>query len=240
MNLFKKFSLLALSLAFIVACEETEDLESPEVSINSPSTGAEYTTGDTIAFQATLTDDVELASYSVLINPTFENAPISVWTDTISDNATEKTAEVVEFGIVVPDSVAAGEYSITTRATDEAGSISTDQTVLINVQNASDTEAPLLTITSPNISLPLTLTAGSNFTITGSASDNQALAQIRVEFRNTVDGTVQTVVNEVEGTVADIFETVTAPTSAGIYVVSIIAVDGVNNQTVSELNLTLN
>jgi hypothetical protein len=135
------------------------DNEAPEVSITEPANGASYTAPANIIINAVAADSdgtiskVEFFQGSTLLGED-TTAPYSfTWSN-----------------------VPPGTYSLTAKATDDAGATSTSNPVNVTVIDP----APSVSITSP--SEQQTFTAGSSITITASASAISGRTITKVEF----------------------------------------------------------
>jgi hypothetical protein len=136
--------------------------ELPLVSIISPANNASYTTGFSITITANASDrdgaisKVEFFNGTAKVGEVLTNPYSFVWSN-----------------------VAAGNYSLTVKATDDQNAVSTSAGVAIVVGNVNT--APVIGITGPaaNSSFP----AGSSITITANATDSDG-AIAKVEFFN--------------------------------------------------------
>lgn len=132
----------------------------PTVSLQEPADGAVYIVPATVLFKATATDvDGEVRRVEFFANET---------------KVGEDTASPFEFAWMEP---AAGSYSITARATDDRGAVSTTQQLLdITVRNNF---APVASISSPTNGTVLVVPDNVLVTATAADSDGQV---VRVEF----------------------------------------------------------
>lgn len=244
MNISNKFFALfalVILLGFMVSCEDEEpDLENPVISINAPSDGATYMTGETIPFSATFSDDVDLSDYTITIEAAFDSTPIDKWTMEMEGSLLGKL-ELLEQDITVADNIAAGEYHLHVDAQDLDGKDATRQSVSIQITNSTDTQMPVLTINSPNPDLQLNLGAGDVFTISGDLTDNIGLHQLIIEIVDSADS-AELLSNRFDlngDTSYNFSENIPAPLNAGIYQVIITGVDGVNNRTQITIQLSV-
>ncbi|MFN6945706.1 MAG: glycosyl hydrolase family 8 [Cytophagaceae bacterium] len=134
----------------------------PTVSITSPSNNANFTAGANITITANAADSdgqvtrVEFFAGSTKVG----ERTTSPWSITWNN-------------------VAAGSYSLTARATDNAGASTTSSAVSITVNAPSVNNPPSVSITSPTNNA--SFTAGSNVSISANATDSDGQVT-RVEF----------------------------------------------------------
>src|SRR6185369_16904131 len=144
--------------------------QAPTVSITSPSNGATFTAPANISINSTASDSdgtiskVELFNGSTLLG-----------TDTTSPyNFTW-------------NSVAAGNYTLTARATDNSGAVTTSSAINITV-NPLANQSPTASITSPVNGA--TFTAPANITVNSTASDsNGTISKVDLFNGSTLLGT---------------------------------------------------
>jgi hypothetical protein len=137
----------------------------PTTSITSPSNGATFTAPASITINANAADTAP----GTVSKVDFYNGSTLLGTDTSSPYSFSWT------------NVAAGSYTLTTKATDNQGAVGTSAAVTITVNNASN--PPPVT----NISYPgngATFTAPANITITAGASDTSPGTVAKVDFYN--------------------------------------------------------
>jgi uncharacterized protein (DUF2141 family) len=133
----------------------------PTVSLTSPSNGATFTAPATISLAANANDaDGSIAKVD------FYQGSTLIGTDTTSPYS------------FTWSNVAAGTYSLTARATDNAGGVGTSATVSVTV-NSSTNAPPSVSITSPTPGA--SFTAPANITIQASASDTDGTIS-KVDF----------------------------------------------------------
>ena len=133
----------------------------PTTSITSPSGGATFTAPASVTINATATDNVSVTKVD------FYNGTTLLGTDTSSPYS------------IVWSNVAAGTYSLTTKATDNQGAVGTSSAVSITV-NSTGNPAPTTSITSP--AGGATFTAPASVTINATATDNVSVT--KVDFYN--------------------------------------------------------
>jgi hypothetical protein len=148
---------------------------------------------DHITFSNAVTNQAPTVSLTAPTNNATFTAPASI---TLSANASDADGSIarVEFfnGTTLLNSdatapyafswsnVAAGSYTITARATDNAGATTTSAQVNVTVSNATDTQAPSISLTAPNNGT--SFNAPASISIAANASDNVGVS--RVEFYN--------------------------------------------------------
>jgi len=147
--------------ALLAAGTVTTDTTPPTVSISSPANGA--TLSRTISVQGTATDNMGVTTIQFYVDgqvlSTASSSPFSFsW----------NTANYVN-----------GAHTLKVTASDAAGHVGS-ASVSVNVNNVTvtDTTPPTVSIVSPVASTSVQLLGGPNVTITASASDNVAVAQV--------------------------------------------------------------
>ncbi|MBQ0732745.1 glycosyl hydrolase family 18 protein [Aquimarina celericrescens] len=175
----------------------------PTVAVSSPTGGATFTAGNTVSIRANASDsdgNVTKVSFYVDGNMISE--------DTTSPYSANWTAT-------------SGNHTITARATDNDGAVTTSTSVSISVNGDTTNQAPTVSITSPGNDS--SFTTGQNVAITANANDT--------------DGNVSKVVFYVDGNM--ISEDTSAPYSAnwtstvGSHSLTAMATDNDNESTTS-------
>jgi endo-1,4-beta-D-glucanase Y len=135
----------------------------PSVTITSPANNSSFNAGANITFTANATDsDGSINKVDYYQGTTFLGS---------------STTSPYSF---TWNNVAAGSYSITAKATDNAGAVTTSATINITVNTVVvGNVAPSVTITSPANNA--TFTSGANITITANATDSDG-SIVKVEF----------------------------------------------------------
>ncbi len=179
------------------------DNVSPTVAISAPTGGAAFTTGNTINIRANASDsDGNVTKVAFYVDGNL------ISEDTTSPYAANWTATV-------------GNHTITARATDNDGAVTTSTAVSISVNGDTTNQAPIVSITSPGNDS--SFTTGQNVAITANANDT--------------DGNVSKVVFYVDGNM--ISEDTSAPYSAnwtstvGSHSLTAMATDNDNASTTS-------
>jgi hypothetical protein len=137
----------------------------PTTSITSPANGATFTTPASIIINANASD----ASPGTVSKVDFYNGTTLLGTDTSSPYSFSWT------------NVAAGTYTLTTKATDNQGTVGTSVAVTVTVNTASN-PAPTTNITSPANNA--TFTSPASITINANASDTSPGTVSKVDFYN--------------------------------------------------------
>ncbi len=176
---------------------------SPSVSITSPQSGTTFTVGDNISISANASDsDGAVTQVEFLVDGTVVATDTSA-PYTANWNATQ------------------GSHSITTRATDNEGAVTTSSAVSITVSGGTGNQSPTINLTNP--SNGATFTVGQNVSITANASDT--------------DGNVSKVTFYVDGNILseDLSSPYTANWTAivGNHSLTAIAIDDDNASTTS-------
>ncbi len=231
----KKLLLLLFVFVLAAGCAK-DDTEDPTISVATPIADATFTSGQEINFSATFADDNLLSSYKIEIDANFENSPIDAWSESI-DGDLEDKLKLVEQSIAIPENIAAGEYTMTVKCTDDAGKDAEDVSVVFNISNVTDTAAPSLMVSSPDPDLTLNLDVGATFTVAGNVVDDALLSRVTISILD-ADGTVLSdEVVEIDGVAHDFSKNFPAPADPGTYTVEVEAVDAVNNRTVVDITL---
>lgn len=139
----------------------------PTTSITSPSNGATFTAPASITINATASDNVSVSKVD------FYNGSTLLGTDTSSPYLFSWT------------NVAAGTYTLTTKATDNQGAIGTSAAINITVNGSNP--APVTSISYPGNGA--TFTAPASVTITAVASDNGSVSKVDFYNGSTLLGT---------------------------------------------------
>ena len=183
----------------------------PSVSITSPASGATFTAPASVTVNATAAD-----TDGTVAKVDFFNGSTLVGTDTTSPYSVNLA------------NLAAGTYTLTARATDNAGAATTSAAVTITVNGPPDSP-PTVSITSP--ASGASFTAPANITITASASDSDGTVT-KVDFLN---GTT------LLGTATSAPFTVNFPNvAAGSYTLTVKATDnGGASTTSAPVNITV-
>jgi len=144
---------------------------SPTVSLTSPANNATYTTPASVTINATAAD----ADGSVT-QVAFYNGSTLLGTDTSSPYSFSWT------------NVVAGTYSLTARATDNQGAVTTSSAVSITVNGQTSNTPPTVSLTAPSNNA--TYTAPASVTINAAAADaDGSVAQVAFYNGSTLLGT---------------------------------------------------
>ncbi|EZH74267.1 hypothetical protein ATO12_15490 [Aquimarina atlantica] len=139
---------------------------SPTVNITAPANNATFTEGDTVLITANAAD-----SDGTITKVEFYNGSIKLGEDTTSP---------YEYSWA---SVAAGNYTLTAKATDNGNASTTSSAVSISVNGSGTNTPPVVNITEPANNA--TFTEGTTIVIKANASDPDADGSItKVEFYN--------------------------------------------------------
>jgi GH18 family chitinase len=142
----------------------------PTTSITSPANGATFTAPATVNITANAAD----TSPGTVTKVDFYNGSTLLGTDTSSPYTFSWA------------NVAAGTYTLTTKATDNQGAVGTSGAITITVSGSTNT-APTTSITSPVNGA--TFTAPTNITINANASDNVSVSKVDFYNGSTLLGT---------------------------------------------------
>jgi subtilisin family serine protease len=185
------------------------DHTDPTVSISSPTAASTFTTqAATVALGGSASDDVALQSV------TWSNAA----------NGTSGTATGTSSWSAASVTLAAGPNTITVTATDTSGNTST-ATITVTRDNTN----PVVAITSPTVQ-PAYTTQAATVSLSGTASDNVALAS--VSWSNAANSTSGTATGTTSWSTASI------ALAAGTNTISVTATDTAGNTSTDTLTVT--
>jgi chitinase len=151
--------------AVITVTVTTASNPAPTTSITSPANGATFTAPASITINANASD----TSPGTVSKVDFYNGTTLLGTDTSSPYSFAWT------------NVAAGTYSLTTKATDNQGAVGTSAAISVTVNTASN-PAPTTSITAP--ANGATFTEPASITINANASDTSPGTISKVDFYN--------------------------------------------------------
>ncbi|MBL7742965.1 MAG: DUF4082 domain-containing protein [Chitinophagaceae bacterium] len=132
------------------------DVTPPTVSLTAPAAG---TVSGIVNITANASDNVGVAGVQFLLNGANLGTEVTVSPYSFSWNTT---------------TVANGTYTLTARARDAAGNITTSAGVVVTVSNVPDSQAPTVSVTSPAAG-----TVSGLVNITANASDNVGVAGVQ-------------------------------------------------------------
>ena len=175
MNRIRPFAFVIL--LGLNACQQTTDIERPEVVIENPTSGGSVTTNDDLRLVATLTDNNGLLQYKLTINGI----------DSLNDVGADSTFSLIYVGgipdkakawyldelIELSDTTFNGYYEARLTCVDIEGNQALQDTVLFRIVNSIDSQPPQFNVTGPAVSD--TLGFGQGFSIAGSTTDSQSL-----------------------------------------------------------------
>jgi hypothetical protein len=119
-----KFLALALVLGFVAISCGDDDSDAPIVNITSPAEGTTYAVTDTILITGSVTEDTKLQTVNITSNLGLNQNLSPLDSDTL---------HVLNLNLTLDAMTAAGNYTLTVTATDEAGNVGTDD-VEITIQ----------------------------------------------------------------------------------------------------------
>ena len=168
----------------------TPENVAPTVSITTPANGTTYLQGANYSFTATANDsDGTISKVEFYYNGDGLLATLNQAPYTISGS----TAGVFP-----------GDYTITAKAYDDKGAVTTSTPIVVTVSTATQNKPPTVAITTPSSSM--TLTKGAPYTITATASDVDGTID-RVEIYYNGDNYLTTLTSSpytVTGSTADV------------------------------------
>lgn len=253
----------AAVLAILAGCGGTADVEPPELRILSaePAAGPGWicgvvepgvyalSGGDTLALSLELTDNEGLSQLKVDIHGNFDchgharlAGPDTEDWSVLDLIDLEGTARTLDLRLPAPANPTAGPYHFQFRLVDAAGNEAPEPFVYsINLGNAADTVAPLLTATDPVAGTGLSLARGASRDFALRLEDDRPLGEGgngRVELRYIRAANGNSFLADAldfgpaEGALATPTLTLTVPTTVipGAYTVEARAWDGVRNE----------
>ncbi|MDF1699301.1 MAG: Ig-like domain-containing protein [Saprospiraceae bacterium] len=116
--------LFVAALGLIAISCGDDDSAAPVVTISTPTAGTSYTVADTISLTGNVTEDTELASIAITSD---------LGVDESITNFDSDTTHSFNYSITLDSLTAAGDYTFTVTATDEAGNTGSDD-VQISIQ----------------------------------------------------------------------------------------------------------
>jgi acid phosphatase type 7 len=183
----------------------------PTVSLSSPTNASSFTAPAAITLAATAAD-----SDGTVARVEFFHGNTLIATDTTAPYA------------FTWNNVAAGSYSITARATDNSGAVTTSAAATVTVNAAPPNVSPTVAITSP--SSGSSFAAPASFTFAANAADSDGTIQ-RVEFRR--DGTL------LASDTSAPYSVNVAALPAGTYTLSATAFDNIGASTSASVTITV-
>lgn len=212
------------------------EMQSHVVIINS--TGA-------LSGQFRVTDDVALSQYKIDLHNNFDchghtsgKVETTDWyvIDVVDLVGSE---QVVDFNLPVPADVTTGNYHFHIDATDESGNSAETEIYSLKVTNASDTEAPVLTVSTP-VNTSFSVQKGDAIQFEGAITDNLALGggsngKMELRYWEENNQTINELYTEEfensAGTTVnfDFEATVPVTVADGTYIFELRAFDAINN-----------
>lgn len=247
MKTYRILMMLFAGIIAITSCKKEEnDDEAPVISVSTPSNNFSVNTGSEIHFEAVFTDNAELAQYKIEIHNAFDGhehthktQEADPWETVIIEDITGKSHNATQH-IDVPADVAAGPYHMIVTCIDASGNEAEFVEVEFTIVNITDTESPVLSISSPTDDQQFNI--GDDIVIMGTVTDNIEVEAVEIIMEREADETE--VADEdihVHAAQGDINVTVsTNGFSAGHYHVHITATDHVNNKSEVEIEVMLN
>lgn len=167
--------LLLFSFSFF-GCKQIDDLEAPEVVIESPLNGEIITTDANLRLIATLSDNTGLLQYKITINGI----------DSLNDVGADSTLSIILIDgipekietfyldqlIELDDTTFNGHYELTFSCVDVEGNQSIRDTILFKIKNSIDSEPPVFNVAGPTKD---TIGLAQGFGLSGTITDSQSL-----------------------------------------------------------------
>ncbi len=246
MKTYRILIMLFAGVLALASCKKDEkDDEAPVIGVSEPVNNFSVNTGSEIHFEATFTDNEDLAQYKIDIHNDFDGhthgktSEADPWETVIIQNISGKTHNATEH-IDVPTDAAAGDYHMIVSCVDASGNEADFTQLEFTIVNISDTEDPVLNITSPTDNQQFNV--GDDLVITGTVTDNMEVEEVEIVVERESDET-EVADEDIHVHAAQGNINVTVPTagfSAGHYHIHITATDHVNNQSEVEIEIELN
>lgn len=257
MNSMKKTAILLSVALFIQSCTEPDNT-SPVIEMMglspTPAPGLvcgemednviALSSADTLEVTFRLTDDKELSQYKIDLHNNFDCHGHSGKTETtdwymISIEDVVGSEQTITRKLPVPIDVTTGMYHFSIQATDAAGNNAQSTFYALNVTNADDIEAPVLTTSVP-ASSNFSVQKGTSVSFEGTLTDNNPLGagtngRLELRYWKTSSQTVNTLYEEdVDSAIAETYNfnfdaDVPATVADGTYIFELRAFDAVNN-----------
>jgi hypothetical protein len=199
---------------------------------------------DTLEFTFRLTDDKELSQYKIDLHNNFDCHGHSGKTETtdwyvISIEDVVGSDQTITQKLPVPVDVTTGMYHFSIQATDAAGNNAQSTFFALNVTNADDTEAPVLSTSVPSSS-NFSAQKGTSINFQGTLTDNNPLGagtngRLELRYWSTTNQTVVTLFEEdIDNAVTETYNfnfdsDIPSTVADGTYIFELRAFDAVNN-----------
>jgi hypothetical protein len=169
-------ALLAGNVAVIPeagAAPRVKDRTPPVVSLTAPTSGATYTTAQTVSVSASASDNVAMRRVEFYRNGVLQGSD---------------TSAPYSFSWAVTSAVS-GSHSWTARAVDASGNAATSAavTVSVNIAGMADTTSPTVSMTAP--ASGASYTTAQTVTVSASASDNVGVSRVEFYRNGVLQGT---------------------------------------------------
>ena len=218
------------------ACKKNRDFTKPTIELKKPASHEEILSGGSLTVEADFSDDRKLLSYGLVIKSHAGDHhqkvshPIAPWTYSETEALSGKS-QSLSVSIAVPVNVAAGEYVLTVRCTDDVGNEATPKEVGVIIRNSTDLEHPIISIHSLGDSTPNNFVAGWPIEVQGEVSDNKQLGNMEVFLLNASEEIVFEDDLHLPTNPFAVNLTITAPSVPGMYELRFVCHDYVNNIT---------
>ncbi len=235
------------SIIFILICGcyfsscavNSTDTELPSTTLTLPATtDTNYLlSGNPIPITAHFADNIDLATYTMRINP--QAIVGSNWDTALTQNIMGENS-TVNTQIFVPTTALSGIYHFHIHCSDAANHSSDSLQAIFQIQNSTDTIPPAIDVLIPNTSA-VTVFGNGNLVVIAQLSDNDNLHSYFVQLHkhNNAANIYQTIPFQLDSTAHNLQEVIPLPATSGNYNLDIIARDQVNNTRKSTLAITI-
>jgi|GEM_PF-4884196 len=240
---FSCVSLLTATALVFTSCSDNDDpkpialadVTKPAITVEGAVKDQQFQVGGEISLKLTLSDNVELASWKIDVDPVkaegdtdeVVTAKKAKWTDAVKDlngNVNGKSKEVVEKKITVPADADLGKYTIVVSAKDKAGNegvASVEIEVIAAAVAPADTTKPTITFDSDSAKAGDKIEVEGNIVIKATIADETELASWTIDVapvkaEGETDEAVATKKAKWDSVLADLKDVATTGTSGNI------------------------
>lgn len=236
-------SICLILLLSISACLNTNtdtDTEAPQITLNAPQiadTNQLYS-GTILPIEVLFSDNQDLLAYEYTIRESTQSLD-NAWQSNFTANLIGNNAQV-NTQIAIPIDALTALYQLEIHGLDANNNPSNTIIALLNVQNATDTQVPNLSLLLPS-NTAITVFGGNNLVVVAELTDNQKLHRYYMQLHknNSPQPIYQSLPIALDSTYYMLQEIIPMPNESGNYRLEIITSDAVNNTSRNNLNITV-